>query len=113
MKLRWNGKNDEIRNLMKINYLLNSFNYFFKVNHYISVGLFGPQGLSVFIVMRLAQHNIYILFLCRCAANNEIGFVDVPLSVCSQPCNSRNLLLSIVWRCEIIQYDYCATEDSK
>ena len=25
-KLRWNGKNDEIINLMKLNYLLNSFN---------------------------------------------------------------------------------------
>ena len=57
--LKW-GRNDEISNLMKLNYLLNAFNIFFNVNHYISVGPFHLPELGGFIVIRLAQHNIYI-----------------------------------------------------
>ena len=45
-KLRWNWANDEIINFIKLNYLLNSFNYlFFNVNHYIICGFFDLPGL--------------------------------------------------------------------
>ena len=56
---------------------------FFKVNHYISVGPFDLPGFSGFIVMRLAQHNRYI----------------VSLSVCGQPCNwiHRTPLSGVKW----------------